>query len=105
MFSGSGAAGENQLVLTDVVYGSGAELAVELLGPQAPEVVDGIGPEVQHVVAGERVSLLDHHHLGSEQSQLDGRPQATRAPTDDQALWRGKEHTTIVMESCPDTPI
>ena len=74
-----------------MVYGSSAELATELLSSQAPKVMDGVGQEVQHIVAGERVPLLDHHHLGPEESQLDGSPQATRASTDDQALW-GKDH-------------
>ena len=60
--------------LTDVVDGSRAELPVELLGPQAPEVMDGEGPQVQHVVPGERVPLLDHHHFGAHQGELDGRP-------------------------------
>ena len=40
-------------LLTDVVDGSRAELPVELLGPQTPEVMDGEGPQVQHVVPGE----------------------------------------------------
>lgn len=29
---------------------TGTELSVELLGPEAPEVLDGEGPEVQHIV-------------------------------------------------------
>lgn len=77
-------------VLTDVVYGSSTEFAVELLGPEAPEVVDGVGPQMQHVVPGEGVPLLNHHDLGPQKSQLDGRPQATWASPDDQAL-QGQE--------------
>jgi len=69
-----------------VVDGAGAKLAVELLGSEAPQVVDGEGPEVEHVVPGEGVPLLNHHHLTAQQGQLDGRPQAARAATDDQAL-------------------
>ena len=57
-----------------MVDGAGAELPVELLGSEAPEVVDGVGPEVEHVVPGEGVPLLDHHHLTAQQGQLDGRP-------------------------------
>ncbi len=53
----------NRFRLTDVVDGASAELAVELLGTKAPEVVNGEGPEVEHIVPGEGVSLLDHHHL------------------------------------------
>lgn len=50
--------------LTDVVDGASTELPVELLGSQAPQVVDGERPEVQHVVPGEGVPLLHHNHFG-----------------------------------------
>ena len=46
----------------DVVDGSGAELPAELLRCEAAEVVDVVGPQVEHVVAREPVSLLHHHH-------------------------------------------
>lgn len=69
-----------------MVDGAGAELAVELLGTESPEVVDGVGPEVEHVVSGEGVSLLDHHHLTAQQGQLDGRPQTAGTRADDQTL-------------------
>ena len=46
-----------------MVDGAGAELAVELLGGEAAQVVDVVGPQVQHVVPGEAVALLHHHHL------------------------------------------
>ena len=39
-----------KLTLTDMVDGSSAELAIELFGPKAPEVVDGVRPQVQHIV-------------------------------------------------------
>ena len=51
-----------------MIDGAGAELPVELLGPQAPEVLDGEGPEVEHVVPGEGVSLLQQHHFGPEEA-------------------------------------
>lgn len=73
-----------------MIDGTGAELPVELFGPQTPEVLDGEGPEVQHVVPGESISLLQQHHLGPEQSQLDGRAKAARSSTDDQTLRAGK---------------
>lgn len=57
-----------QFTLTDMVYGSGAELAVELLSAEVPEVVDGVRPKMENVVPGERVPLLDHHHFGAEES-------------------------------------
>ena len=69
-----------------MIDGAGAELPVELLGPQAPEVLDGEGPEVEHVVPGEGVSLLQQHHFGPEEAQLDGRPQAAWPRADDQTL-------------------
>lgn len=50
--------------LTDVVDGAGTELPVELLGSEAPQVMDGERPEVQHVVPGEGVPLLHHDHFG-----------------------------------------
>lgn len=58
--------GERAL-LTNVVDGSSTELAVEFLGPQTSQVVDGERPEVQDVVAGEGISFLDNDHLGSQQ--------------------------------------
>ena len=69
-----------------MVEGPGAEFAIEVLGSQGPEVVDGVGPEVEHVVPGEGVPLLDHHHLAAQQCQLDGGPQAARPPAHDQTL-------------------
>ena len=69
-----------------MIYGAGAEFAVELFGPEAAQVVDGVRPKVQHIVPGEGVPLLDHHHFGAHQSQLNGCAQATGAPSNDQAL-------------------
>lgn len=59
-------------VLTDMIDSTSTELPVELLGPEAPEVLDGEGPEVQHIVPGEGVSFLQQHHFGPQESQLDG---------------------------------
>lgn len=69
-----------------MVNGASTELAVKLLGSESPEVVYSKGPEVKHIVPGEGVSLLDHHHLTSQQGQLNGCPQTTRTPADDQTL-------------------
>lgn len=77
--------------LTDVVDGSSTEFAIKLFGAEASQVMNGVGPEVQHVVPGERVSLLNHHHLGAHQSELDGGAQATGASPDDEALKRQRE--------------
>lgn len=48
--------------------------------------MDGEGPEVKHIVSGEGVSLLNHHHFGTHQRELNGCPQTTRASSDDEAL-------------------
>lgn len=73
-------------ILTDVVYGPGAEFAVKLFGPEASQVMNGVGPQVQHVVPREGVSFLDHYYFGTHQSKLNGRPQATGASSNDEAL-------------------
>ena len=72
--------------LTDMIDSASAELPIELLGPQAPEVLDGEGPEMEHVVPGEDVSLLQQHYLGPQEAQLYGRTQAAGPRTDDQTL-------------------
>lgn len=77
---------QKERTLTDVVDGTSAELSIELLGPESPEVMNGVGPEVEHIVPGESVPLLDHHHFAAEQGQLDGRSQTAGAATDDQTL-------------------
>lgn len=69
-----------------MVDGASAELSIELLGSEAPEVVDSEGPQVEHIIPGKGVPLLDHHHLTAQQCQLDGCPQTTRATANDQAL-------------------
>lgn len=74
------------MLLTDVVDGACAELSIELFGSQAPEVVDGEGPEVQHIVPGKGVSLFNQHNFAAQQGQLDGGPQPTRAAPDDETL-------------------
>lgn len=76
-------------ILTDVVNGSSTELAVELLGPEAPEVVDGERPEVKDVVPGEGISLLQHHHSGPQEPQLYCCTQTTRPRPDDHTLGEG----------------
>lgn len=55
-----------------MVDGARTELSVELFSPEAPQVVDGEGPQVKNIVSGEAVSLLNHNHLTTQQSQLDG---------------------------------
>lgn len=73
-----------------MVDGPRAELPVELLSPELLEVGDDEGPEVQDIVARETVPLLHHHHLGTQQLSLDGRPQTTGARADDQDLGEGE---------------
>lgn len=88
-----------------MVDGAGAELPVELLGPQTSEVLDGEGPEVQDVVPGEGVSLLQQHHLGPQQSQLDGRAQAAWSGTDDQTLPAGEKNEKMTRRGPKITPV
>lgn len=59
--------------LTDMIDSTSAELPVEFLSPEAPEVLDGEGPQVQHVVPREGVPLLQEHHFCPEETELDGR--------------------------------
>lgn len=98
--------------LTDVVYGPSTEFAIKLFGPEAPQVMNGEGPKVQHVVPGEGVSLLNHHHFGTHQGELNGCPQAAGTSSDDEALnkreWqidlitntRHWEANHIIVTSC-----
>lgn len=74
--------------LTDVVDGASTELPVELLGSQAPQVMDGERPEVQHIVPGEGVPLLHHDHLGPQIGKFNGSAQTTRSSPNDETLWR-----------------
>lgn len=69
-----------------MVYGSCTELAVELLGAETPQVVDGEWPQVQHVVAGKGIPLLYDHHLGSQERQVDGCTKATGSSPNYQTL-------------------
>ena len=71
-----------QLPDRNVVDGAGAELAVEFLGSDGSELVDVAGPEVEDVVPGVPVPLLDHHHLGPQELGLDGGPEAAGAGPD-----------------------
>lgn len=67
------------LKLTDVVQRASAEAPIELLGAQRPQVVDGEGPEVQHIVPRESVPLLHDNNFGSQEGKFYGSPQATWA--------------------------
>lgn len=78
-----------------MIDSTSTELSIELLGSKAPEVVDGEGPKVQHVVSGEGVPLLQEHHSGPQKSQLDGCTQAAWPRTDDQTLETRRRHAGI----------
>lgn len=71
-----------------MIQRAGAESAVELLGGEPTQVADGVGPQVEDIVPGERLSLLDHHNLSPEQGQFDGCPQPTRPCTQHETLKR-----------------
>lgn len=72
-----------------MIQRSRAELSVELLGSQPAEITDGVGPQVEDVVPGESLPLLQHHHLSPEQGQFDGRPQPARPGAQNQTLRDG----------------
>lgn len=74
-----------------MIQRSRAELPVELLGSEATEVTDGVGPQVEDVVPGESLPLLQHHHLSPEQRQFDGRPQPARPGAQNQTLKKTRE--------------
>ena len=73
-------------VLTDMVDGSSAELAEKLFGAERLQVVYDHGPQVEHVVAAEAVSFLEHDDTRAEQLCLDGGAQTARAAADHQHL-------------------
>lgn len=50
-----------------MINSSSTKLPIELFGTEAPEVLDGKGPEVQHIVPGEGISLFQQHHLGPKE--------------------------------------
>lgn len=79
------------LTLTDVVNGAGAELPVELFGTEAPQVMDGEGPQVEHIVPGERVPLLQQHHPSSHEAQLYCCPQTAGPSPDDHTLTNQRQ--------------
>lgn len=75
-----------------MVYGSRTEFAVELFGAEAPQVMDGEGPQMQHVIAGKGIPLLYDHHLGSQERQVDGCTKATGSSPNYQTL-QNNQHT------------
>lgn len=78
-----------------MIDSTGAELPIKLLGPEAPEVLDGERPEVEHVVPGESISLLQQHHFGAQKPKLDGCPQTTWPSTNDQTLGVREEQIKL----------
>lgn len=69
-----------------MVDGSGTEFSIELFGPQSPQVMNGIGPKMEHIVPGKRVPLFNHHHFSTQQGKFNGSPQAAGTSSDDEAL-------------------
>lgn len=76
----------HRVILTDVVDGACTELSIELFGSQAPEVMDGEGPEVQHIISGKGVSFFNQNNFAAQQGQLDGCPQTAWAASNDETL-------------------
>lgn len=82
-------------LLTDVVDGASAELSIELLGSEAPQVMDGKRPEVQHIVPGEGVPLLHHNHFGPQVGKFNGSAQTTWSSPNDETLQRPERRETF----------
>lgn len=81
----------------------GAESAVELLGSKPAEVVNGEGPQVEDIVSGEALPLLQHHHLSPQQGQFDGRSQPTWPRTQHKTLReRGREICICTVDLLPN---
>lgn len=81
-------------VLTDMVDGPCTEFAVELFGTKAPQVMDGEWPQMQNIISGKGVPLLYHHHLGSQEGQVDGCTKATGSSPNDQTLQNNQHRVT-----------
>ncbi len=64
----------NESKLTDVIDGSGAELAKKLFSAESPQIVDNKRPEMEDVVARKPVSFFDDNDFGAQQLGFDGRP-------------------------------
>lgn len=79
--------------LTDVVYGAGTELPIELFGSEAPKIMNGERPQVEHVVTGKRVSLLQHNHPSSHEAQLNRCPETTWPRPYDHTLTNQRQRT------------
>lgn len=71
-----------------MVYGAGTEFSMELFCAEAPQILNGERPQVEDIVAGERVSLLQQDHLGSQKGKFYSRAQATWSCSDDQTLYK-----------------
>ena len=85
-----------QLPDGDVVDGARAELAAELFGGEAAEVVDVVGPQVEDVVAREPVPLLHHDDPGAQELRLDGGAEAAGAGADDEDALAGADAAALV---------
>jgi len=72
--------------LTDVIHGSGAELGEENLDSEELKVLDDKRPQVEDVIPGEVVSLLDDDGAPAQQLRLDRSPETTGAATDNANL-------------------
>lgn len=66
-----------------MVNGSSAELAKKLLSSKCLEVGNEERPEMQNVITGETVALLDHHSLGTQQGHFYGNTKTTRTRSND----------------------
>lgn len=57
-------------LLTYMVYGASTKLSVELLCTKTPQILNGERPQMEDIVAGESISLLQQDHLGSQKAKF-----------------------------------
>lgn len=72
--------------LTDMIEGASAESSEEFLCAEVTQITDGIGPQVQNIIPGERASFFKYNNLSAQQCQLNSSPKTTGASTQHQTL-------------------
>jgi hypothetical protein len=78
------------LKLTDMVHGSGAKFGEKYFDPEKLEVLNDEGPEVEDVVAGKVVPLLDDQRTPAQQLTLDGGPKTAWPAAHNASLFKAK---------------
>lgn len=77
-----------------MIYGAGTKFSIELFCAKAPQILNSERPKVEDIVAGESISLLQQHHLGSQKAKFYSRAQATWSCSNDQTLQKHTQRYT-----------